>query len=46
MDEMIVCFPNKYTIKSVDSRDSTKARNINLALNVDWPGETYNFREW
>ena len=42
---MIVCFQNKYAIKSVDSRDSTKARNVNFQQIVDWPGETHNGRE-
>ena len=39
MDEIIVCFPNKYTIESVDSRDSTKARKTQLdtlKIRIDW----------
>ena len=37
----ILDYLNKYTIKSINSKDSTKARNVNLAFNVDWPGEIH-----
>ena len=41
----VVCFQNKYEIKSIYSKDSTKARYVNFRQNVDWPGEIYNTRE-
>jgi hypothetical protein len=44
MDEQIKGLLNKYIIDSIYKRDSTKARNIKLALYVDWPGETHNGR--
>ena len=43
--ELIVCYPNKYTIISINSIVSIQARNIQSADNVDWIGETYNGRE-
>jgi hypothetical protein len=45
MGELIVCYANKYTIKSVDSTDSIQARNINLLQTVDWVDVIYNSRE-
>jgi hypothetical protein len=44
MDGPVVCYLNKYTIKSVNSTDSTKARNPHFREIVDWPGQTYNGR--
>ena len=41
----VVCFQNKYEIKSIYSKDSTKARYVNFALDVDWSGEIYNSRK-
>jgi hypothetical protein len=38
----IVFYLNKYTIKSVNSKDSTKARYLYFDQIVDWPGETHN----
>jgi hypothetical protein len=46
MDGPIIYYPNKYTIISTDSTDLIQARNINLRQNVDWPGETYNSRDF
>jgi hypothetical protein len=40
----VVFYLNKYTIKSVNSKDSTNARYVNFHQNVDWPGETHNGR--
>jgi len=45
MDRPIVRYLNEYIIKSINSLDFIEARNVKLALYVDWIGETYNFRE-
>jgi hypothetical protein len=42
MGGLIVYYLNKYEIKSIYSKDSTKARNLYFYQNVDWPGETRN----
>jgi len=42
MGGLIVDYLNKYTIKSINSKDSTKARIIQFRKNVDWPEETHN----
>ena len=41
MGGLIVDYLNKYTIKSINSKDSTKARNLYFYQNVDWPGEIH-----
>jgi hypothetical protein len=41
-----VCYLNKYTIKSINSKDSIHARNLSLVHFVDWSGETHNSREF
>jgi hypothetical protein len=46
MSGAIVCYPNKYTIKLINSKDSIQARNVKLAYYMDWIGEIYNPREF
>jgi hypothetical protein len=46
MGGLIVYYQNKCTIKSINSTDSTKARNIKLLQYVDWIGETCNGQEF
>ena len=43
-DGPFIGWPNKYNIKSINSRDSTKARHPHFLQNVDWSGETHNSR--
>ena len=43
---LIVNYLNKYTIKSSNSKDLTKARNPHPAQNIDWIGEIYNTPEF
>ena len=40
----IVCYPNKYTIKTINCKNSIQARNLKSDLYLDWIGETYNGR--
>jgi hypothetical protein len=40
----IAYYPNKYTIKSIISKDLIKARHPHFLQNVDWSGETHNSR--
>jgi hypothetical protein len=40
----VMCYQNKYIIKSGNSTDSIQARYVKLRQNVDWIGETYNGR--
>jgi len=42
MNVPFVYYLNKYEIKSIYSKDSTKARNPQLLRIVDWPGEIHN----
>jgi hypothetical protein len=44
MEGPVVCYLNKYIIKSINSKDSIQARNPHSAQNVDWSGETHNGR--
>jgi hypothetical protein len=42
----VVCYPNKYKIKSIDSTDSIQARNPKSLWHMDWPGEIHNVRRF
>jgi hypothetical protein len=44
MGGLIVYYPNKYIMISVDSTDSIQARNLQSRRYVDWIDETYNGR--
>ena len=46
MDGPVVCYLNKYIINSINSKVPIEARYVKLALNMDWPGERYNFLEF
>jgi len=38
----VMCYLNKYTIKSINSPDLIQARNLTSPLIVGLPGETHN----